>query len=1509
MEFFQKKENKTKNTFLKIIIKIQKYIYSLGLLYKIKNSKSNKINLILTIIYLIQFFYYINFRIDNPKNIDQIYDKISSITYSFNIENYYDNIITNIFFYSILTFIINFITIFIYFIFGGIFLKTKLFFNLYLQKFKNYDKIIFFFNFIFSINKLVLGNFYIMLFFITIIKKENINNNLNEIENIFFFISIFFNIFYYFFLIFIDSFFNKVSYQRKDILSKNSNIIFLFLDIFKIYLVFNRVYYGKFFFLNSNYIYFSKILITLFAILSTFKKTYLNFKIEKFFNLILCIYSIIALYYYLYKFLEIKLNFIFLTIFIFYYIKIHKKLKKYLYKKKILYNLKQMYQNKNLISKRKSINEILYILFNANLNYKFIEENYKDVIIEALFYQMRKSPEIFDNFKEDGKFNRKFMIDYFKINFKLYNYIYVDYINVDFYEYFTQLNYLNFLYKNFNLVYLKIHNYFSQKMNFNQFLNLLDILIDIEIEIIKENSKSSKSTLNTFDMINLYKQIENLEKHFFLFIESYQKIWQEISLNKLNYKNFQNYIEKSLKEHTIIKNLITTISRKNENNVYVLYMYGLFNKIILENKSIANEYFYKLNSIIINRKSLSDLNTGSILKFGENSDSMVIVANGEIKNIGKIINLHFNYFEFLGYEKNEIIGESINALIPNKLSIIHDQIILNYYSTAKAKLINKERLVFIVHKNGYVFPAEVFLRTSITYDFGLRFVLFLNRDVFSLKRYLPKSLFDDDLIYYLIFDDEDLICQISANFKRDFSLNKEFLDELSYFHSDKKFSLKDLLPELESDQKKNDLFRKNKQVNMKLNLNINMKENKDINNYENIVVRFFDRETAMNDQIKLNYVMMTKLTNYNKTKKVERKNLFIEKTLKNKNKKNIDKFKNGMKINNRYINDMDKPIKDDYLYKLKDNYKKKTKTKTGIFIKLILLSIFLIYTIENSYKILVTNKNNNKYIRPIKKITFDISNFFYKIYQIGSIYDDLNYFINKNNTKYEIYEDLLNSFKIQQKYISGNLTELSPAYYKNYNGLKNVELIHNWKSFSINENNVISFYNTEFLNFIQVLDSKFFYLSNLDSSKFFFAKKDFILEMKKEFNFLWINLVKQFNVYQIELFSQIYKKVKFLIINVNTNHLWLNLIVLIIHSILLIFLWLLLKKYHKSFKEIIKLFSEFDAKTSEGIFLNCQYFINTLTFINKFSIHKLEINDYYYLEENSHIKNKIKSLNEKNDITTNSSKITDNKIKKFKFKYQITKYFIAYIFILLLKMSEMGYIYFAVSYEPKLKFMEDLLNYKDIINKNYYSHYHYLIGSPINYDLQNILNSEQEMQDKIELIDVYSSKINNLHTKFNDFKTAFQIIHKDICDYREKYMKIVTEECKDKSKDNIFRKGFEFIVLSLHNNLIYERINYFGQPDVFFEKNIIEQKMLIILNESLNHFFEIYVESFKSLVSYYVFTLYLFIICQFLFFLVLFFLSSLIILNDLNKMKKQKKLFINIIPHSKIIILKNYLDK
>ena len=65
--------------------------------------------------------------------------------------------------------------------------------------------------------------------------------------------------------------------------------------------------------------------------------------------------------------------------------------------------------------------------------------------------------------------------------------------------------------------------------------------------------------------------------------------------------------------------------------------------------------------------------------------------------------------EIAGYNKNQLVGLKINALMPTVISDNHNKFISKYLQTGKQHIINTYRTLFIKQRSSYVVPCNTFL--------------------------------------------------------------------------------------------------------------------------------------------------------------------------------------------------------------------------------------------------------------------------------------------------------------------------------------------------------------------------------------------------------------------------------------------------------------------------------------------------------------------------------------------------------------------------------------------------------------------------------------------------------------------------------------------------------------------------------------------------------------------------------------------------------------------------------
>lgn len=115
------------------------------------------------------------------------------------------------------------------------------------------------------------------------------------------------------------------------------------------------------------------------------------------------------------------------------------------------------------------------------------------------------------------------------------------------------------------------------------------------------------------------------------------------------------------------------------------------------------------------------------MKYSENSKTCIITISGNIHSLGKVLNCNTESLNILEYSHTEIIGHSINQIIPNVLAEIHDELMRRYFDTSVSKAMGKERIVFALNKSGYIVPCTLMIKVFPNLNEGIRVVGFLKK--------------------------------------------------------------------------------------------------------------------------------------------------------------------------------------------------------------------------------------------------------------------------------------------------------------------------------------------------------------------------------------------------------------------------------------------------------------------------------------------------------------------------------------------------------------------------------------------------------------------------------------------------------------------------------------------------------------------------------------------------------------------------------------------------------------
>ncbi len=97
------------------------------------------------------------------------------------------------------------------------------------------------------------------------------------------------------------------------------------------------------------------------------------------------------------------------------------------------------------------------------------------------------------------------------------------------------------------------------------------------------------------------------------------------------------------------------------------------------------------------------------------------------KDIGTIVHSNSETRRLLGYKSKDIKGKNVKILMPKILSDNHDSFINNYFETAKAKILEVQRIVIAKDRQGFIVPIHIVVKAIPNLHRSLTFVGFIKK--------------------------------------------------------------------------------------------------------------------------------------------------------------------------------------------------------------------------------------------------------------------------------------------------------------------------------------------------------------------------------------------------------------------------------------------------------------------------------------------------------------------------------------------------------------------------------------------------------------------------------------------------------------------------------------------------------------------------------------------------------------------------------------------------------------
>lgn len=206
--------------------------------------------------------------------------------------------------------------------------------------------------------------------------------------------------------------------------------------------------------------------------------------------------------------------------------------------------------------------------------------------------------------------------------------------------------------------------------------------------------------------------------------ENYLQLWGLVKEKKFNYSNIYSTGQKLIEFRESINDKYSQLSSVSQNNLKLISSYSCIQKYVMNEDRAAQSLMdlvkrrrIGLNS---NMKGIEDMR----VKFGENTDTIMIRASGNHDSLGIILGVSDEICQ-LGFQNSDLVGESINILIPKILNEVHALIMRRYFARGKGSFMNQETVLYPLDKDGYICPSNALLRILPTLQNGIEIVIFL----------------------------------------------------------------------------------------------------------------------------------------------------------------------------------------------------------------------------------------------------------------------------------------------------------------------------------------------------------------------------------------------------------------------------------------------------------------------------------------------------------------------------------------------------------------------------------------------------------------------------------------------------------------------------------------------------------------------------------------------------------------------------------------------------------------
>lgn len=112
-------------------------------------------------------------------------------------------------------------------------------------------------------------------------------------------------------------------------------------------------------------------------------------------------------------------------------------------------------------------------------------------------------------------------------------------------------------------------------------------------------------------------------------------------------------------------------------------MYASFLEGVVNDEERSGRLAENIKTIQKNLNANKNFLDEDRLKYGENSQTGIIVISGNLHNLGVVQHCNTQVSNIIGYYMSDLIGQNINRIMPKVVGDHHDEVLRSYLDTSE----------------------------------------------------------------------------------------------------------------------------------------------------------------------------------------------------------------------------------------------------------------------------------------------------------------------------------------------------------------------------------------------------------------------------------------------------------------------------------------------------------------------------------------------------------------------------------------------------------------------------------------------------------------------------------------------------------------------------------------------------------------------------------------------------------------------------------------------------------